>query len=122
MSFLISISIITKDIDKKLTKWIRRHHIHISMFIIIFTAFYTGRYTYITLNSKDLFYAVEYNLTHGHNSKQLMRVQNLTLISKNHTTAVVEATGLSQSVPHKTITIRASFKNCHNLWQLDTIY
>ena len=109
-------------INKLITTYSRKYYAYIIFSVLIFTSFNIGKFTYINLNSRDLSYAVEYNLTHGFHSNKLMRVKNLKLVSKEKNRIIVEASGLSKALPHRTIYVTASFKNSNNSWQLEEIY
>ena len=109
-------------INKNFTTYSRKYYVYITFSVLIYASFNIGKITYINLNSRDLSYAVEYNLTHGIQSNKLMRVKSLKLISKEKDMVIVEASGLSRSLPHKTIYVTASFKNKNNSWQLEKIY
>lgn len=95
----------------------------ICLIIIILTAMFITRTKYICNNSKNLQFAVEYNLTTGFSSKnKLLRVQTMSLISSDEESAIIEAFGLSKSAPHKSTIIRASFKRDNDrTWYLDKI-
>ncbi|MBE6071711.1 MAG: hypothetical protein E7208_07105 [Clostridium butyricum] len=96
---------------------------YICIISITITSFIVSYYTYINTNSKDLSYAVEYNLTRGLPSdKKLFRVQSMSLIESKNTTAIVKASGLSKSTPHKTISVIANFEKENEVWILKHIY
>ena len=65
----------------------------------------------------------EYYCTHGFSSKdKLLRVQTISLINCDNDTAVVEAQGLSKSMPHKSISIKGNFKKgIGSSWYLESI-
>ena len=87
----------------------------ISLGLIIITSFSITKKLYISSNSKDLGFAVEYNFTTGFSSEnKLLRVQKMSLLYFDGETAVVEASGLSKTHPHKTISIKGSFKKDKN--------
>ena len=90
---------------------------------IIICAFLSTHILYISSNCKDLYYATEYYFTHGFSSEnKLLRVKNITLISCNENTAVIEVYGLSKNKPHKSISIRGNFKkDTTSSWYLDSI-
>lgn len=86
-------------------------HLTISLGLIFITSFLLTHSLYVRNNSKDLGFAVEYNLTTGFSSEnKLLRVQEMSLIYFDGDTAIVEASGLSKNTPHKKTFIRASFK------------
>ena len=87
----------------------------ISLGLIITTSYFITNKLYISNNSRDLGFAVEYNLTTGFSSEnRLLRVQKMSLLYFDGETAVVEASGLSKTPPHKTISVRGSFKKDTN--------
>ena len=93
-----------------------------SLLIILFICFNVSKDYYIRLCSKDLYYSADYNLTHNYSDKKLMRVKCIKLIERKNTSAILKASGLSASVPHKTLYITASFKKEDDIWYLDKIY
>ena len=83
--------------------------------LIVMTSFFITSKLYVSSNSKDLGFAVEYNFTTSFSSEnKLLRVQKMSLIYCDGETAVVEASGLSKLPPHKTISVRGSFKKDNN--------
>lgn len=96
----------------------------ISLGLIIVASFFITHNLYISSNSKDLGFAVEHNLTTGFSSEnKLLRVQKMSLIYCDGETAVVEASGLSKVKPHKTITVKGSFKKDKSkTWYLEKIF
>ena len=69
----------------------------ISLGLITIVSFFITHDLYISSNSKDLGFAVEYNFTSGFSSEsKLLRVQKMSLIYSDGETAVVEASGLSK--------------------------
>lgn len=87
----------------------------ISISIITIASFFIIHNIYISKNSKDLGFAVEYNFTTGFSSEnKLLRVQKMSLIYCDGETAVVEASGLSKNSPHKITSVRGSFKKDNN--------
>ena len=87
----------------------------LSLGLIIIVSFFIAHSIYIFSNSKDLGFAVEYNLTTGFSSEnKLLRVQKMSLLYFDGETAVVEASGLSKTSPHKTTSVRGSFKKDAN--------
>ena len=89
--------------------------------LICSTSFFITPTIYIHSNSKDLGFAVEYNLTTGFSSEnKLLRVQKMSLIYCDGDTAIVEASGLSKNPPHKTTSVKGSFKKDKNKsWNLE---
>lgn len=96
-------------------------HLIISLTLIIITSFLLTRNLYVHNNSKDLGFAVEYNLTTGFSSEnKLLRVQEMSLIYFDGDTAIVEASGLAKNPPHQTTSIKASFKkDINKCWILN---
>ena len=95
----------------------------ISLGLIITTSYFITNKLYISNNSRDLGFAVEYNLTTGFSSEnKLLRVQKMSLLYFDGEVAVVEASGLSKISPHKTTSIRGSFKKDSNKsWILEKL-
>ena len=95
----------------------------ISLGLIIITSLFITHNIYITSNSKDLGFAVEYNLTTGLSSEnKLLRVQKMSLVYCDGETAVVEASGLAKTPPHKITSVKGSFKKDNNKsWNLEKI-
>ena len=96
----------------------------ISLGLITIASFFITHNLYISSNSKDLEFAVEYNFTTGFSSEnKLLRVQKMSLIYCDGETSVVEASGLSKNEPHKNISIKGSFKKDKNKsWYLEKIF
>lgn len=96
----------------------------ISLGLIVMTSFFVTHNIYISSNSKDLEFAVEYNFTTGFLSEnKLLRVQKMSLIYCDGETAVVEASGLSKNEPHKNVSVRGSFrKDNTKSWYLEKIF
>jgi len=95
----------------------------ISLALIIITSYFITNKLYISSNSKDLGFAVEYNLTTGFSSEnKLLRVQKMSLLYFDGETAVVEASGLSKTSPHKTTSVKGSFKkDANKSWILEKL-
>ena len=90
-------------------------HLIISLGLISATSFFLTHNLYIHNNSKDLGFAVEYNLTTGFSSEnKLLRVQQMSLTYFDGETAIVEASGLAKNPPHQITSIKASFKKDNN--------
>lgn len=90
-------------------------HLIISLGLITITSFFLTHDLYVRNNSKDLGFAVEYNLTTGFSSEnKLLRVQQMSLTYFDGDTAIVEASGLSKNPPHQVTYIKASFKKDTN--------
>ena len=96
----------------------------ISIGLITTASFFTTHNLYVRSNSKDLGFAVEYNFTTGFSSEnKLLRVQKMSLIYCDGETSVVEASGLSKNQPHKSVSIKGSFKKDKNKsWYLEKIF
>lgn len=87
----------------------------ISLGLIISTSFLIADNLYLYTNSKDLEFVVEHNFTSGFSSEnKLLRVQQMSLIYCDEDTAIVEAFGLSKEAPHKSTSIKGSFKRDNN--------
>ena len=95
----------------------------ISVGLISLVSFFIAHNVYISNSSKDLGFAVEYNFTTSSSSEnKLLRVQKMSLIYCDGETAIVEAFGLSKSEPHKSISLKGSFKKNNNKsWYLEKI-
>ena len=96
----------------------------ISSVLITSTSFFITHNLYVSSNSKDLEFAVEYNFTTGFSSEnKLLRVQKMSLIYSDGETSVVEASGLSKNEPHKNVSIKGSFRKDNNKsWHLEKIF
>ena len=96
----------------------------ISLGLITATSFFITHNLYVSSNSKDLEFAVEYNFTTGFSSEnKLLRVQKMSLIYSDGETSVVEASGLSKNEPHKNVSIKGSFRKDDNKsWHLEKIF
>ncbi len=96
----------------------------ISLGLITIVSFFITHNLYICSNSKDLGFAVEYNFTSGFSSESsLLRVQKMSLIYCDGETAIVEASGLSKSEPHKNVSVKGGFKKDNNKsWYLEKIF
>lgn len=95
----------------------------ISIGIIIIGSIILTKNLYIMISSKDLSFAVDYNFTNGYPEKEkLLRVQYMTLISREGDTAVVEVSGLTKESPHRNTTKTGVFKkNFFNSWTLKSV-
>jgi hypothetical protein len=93
----------------------------ISLGLITITSFFLTHNLYVRNNSKDLGFAVEYNLTTGFSSQnKLLRVQQMSLIYFDGDTAIVEASGLAKKPPHEKTSIKASFiKDTNKCWKFN---
>jgi len=96
----------------------------VSLGLIIIASFFITHNLYISSNSKDLGFAVEYNFTTGFSSEnKLLRVQKMSLVYYDGETAVVEASGLSKTKPHKNISVKGSFKKDKTkTWYLEKLF
>lgn len=82
-----------------------------SLGLVVITSFFITYNIYVYTNSKDLEFAVEYNFTSGFSyENKLLRVKRMSLIYCDGDTAIVEAFGLSKKAPHKSISVKGSFK------------
>jgi hypothetical protein len=90
----------------------------IPLVVITITSIFITYSLYINSNSRDLGFAVEYNLTTGFSSEnKLLRVQKMSLIYFDGETAVIEASGLSKNPPHQITSVKGSFKkNSNKCW------
>lgn len=87
----------------------------ISLALIAATLFLAADNLYVYSNSKDLEFVVERNFTSGFSSEnRLLRVQRISLVYYDTDTAIVEAFGLSKKAPHKSTSIKGSFKRDSN--------
>lgn len=93
----------------------------ISLGLIITSSSFIAYKTYIHSNSKNLGFAVEHSFTTGFSSEyKLLRVQKMSLIYYDDETAIVEASGLAKAPPHKSTSIKGSFKkDSDNSWYLE---
>jgi len=116
-----------RRLERKIITRARRRSILsliISLGLIAIASFFITHNIYISSNSKDLEFAVEYNFTTGFSSEnKLLRVQKMSLIYCDGETSVVEAYGLSKSEPHKNTSIKGSFRKDNNKsWYLEKIF
>ena len=116
-----------RRLERKIIRRAKRKSIFfliISLGLITIASFFITRNIYISINSKDLGFAVEYNFTTGFSSEnKLLRVQKMSLVYCDGETSVVEASGLSKNEPHKNISIKGSFKKDKNKsWYLEKIF
>ena len=116
-----------RRLERKIIRRAKRKSIFfliISLGLITIASFFITRNIYISINSKDLGFAVEYNFTTGFSSEnKLLRVQKMSLVYCDGETSVVEASGLSKNEPHKNISIKGSFKKDNNKsWYLEKIF
>ena len=79
----------------------RRISLLICGVLVIGVGFFIGYKLYIKNKCKDLGYAVEHYLTSKKADDGLLRVQNMTLVFSDDTTAIVKAYGLSKEEPHE---------------------
>ena len=95
----------------------------ISIVLIVISSYFITHDFYVSINSQNLYYAVEYNFTNNNDiNNSLLRVKYMTLISSDGKNAVVEVSGLSKSRPHHTISLEGSFsKDNNNSWKLKEI-
>ncbi|MBW6408624.1 hypothetical protein [Clostridium weizhouense] len=115
-----------KRLNKRKKKKLIKSYLRISLvlFAIISIGFFTAKKLYIMNKCSDLAYSVEHNFTSGlSNKNKLLRVQEMDLIYSDGKTAVVEASGLSKSEPHKQTSLQGNFrKDKNNSWILEEIY
>ncbi len=87
----------------------------ISLALIAATSLLVADNLYVYSNSKDLEFVVERNFTSGFSPEnKLLRVQRISLVYYDTDTAIVEAFGLSKEAPHKSTSIKGSFKRDSN--------
>lgn len=114
-----------KHIQKTKIKSHKNNSIYsiITTSIIVISSYFITHNFYVWKNSQDLSYAVEYNFTKNSDiNNSLMRVQYMTLINSDGQNATVEASGLSKSRPHHTISLTGNFtKDNNNSWRLQEI-
>ena len=98
-------------------------HSIITILIIVISSYFITHNFYISSNSHNLYFAVEYNFTNNKDENyNLLRVKHMTLISSDGKNATVEASGLSKSRPNHTISLIGNFaKDNNNSWQLKEI-
>ena len=116
-----------RRLERKLMRKAKRKSILsiiISLGLILAASFFITHNIYISNNSKDLGFAVEYNFTTGFSSEnKLLRVQKMSLVYCDGETSVVEASGLSKNAPHKNISVKGSFKKDNNKsWHLEKLF
>lgn len=111
----------SKSIKKTKNKFRKNSSIYsiISIVLIVISSYFITQNFYLSKNSKDLSYAVEYAFTKSNTDNSLLRVKYMTLISCDGNSATVEASGLSKSKPHHTISIIGNFSKDNNQsWHL----
>lgn len=115
--------------QKHIKKTLRRSHKNNSLYsiitagLIVISAFFITQDFYISKNSQNLYYAVEYNFTKANNiNNSLMRVKYMTLISSDGQNATVEVCGLSKAKPHHTISLIGKFtRDSNKIWHIKEI-
>ncbi|SFD33294.1 hypothetical protein [Clostridium uliginosum] len=109
---------------KKKINMKKRFRLLLSLLAIIISSFFITKQLYISNKCTDLSYSVEHNFTTGLDSKnKLLRVQEMSLVYCDGETAVVEASGLSKSDPHKKTSIKGNFKKIKDSsWILQESY
>ena len=109
---------------RKLIKRRLRQLVSLSiLFGTLFLLFSFIKLIYLTKGCKDLDYASNYYFTNGDNNESLLRIQNSTLIFSDSDSAVIKATGLSSSSPHKKTILEGHFKKgFFNSWKLENVY
>ena len=95
----------------------------ITIGIIVMSSYFITHNFYVLLNSKDLYFAVEYNFTNNDNdADSLLRVKHMILINYDGNTATVEVSGLSKTKPHHTISLEGTFtKDDNKSWHVNEI-
>lgn len=90
----------------------------ITIVLIVISSYSITHDFYVSTNSRDLYFAVEYSFTNNKDAS-LLRVQNINLISSDGTNAIVEVCGLSASSPHYTLYLKGNFvKDSSGSWKL----
>lgn len=114
-----------KHIKKTLRRSRKSNSIYsiITTGLIVISAFFITQDFYISKNSQDLYYVVEYNFTKGNNiNDSLLRVQYMTLIYSDGQNATVKVSGLSKAKPHHTISLTGNFTRDNNKsWRIKEI-
>ena len=114
-----------KHIKKTLRRSRKSNSIYsiITTGLIVISAFFITQDFYISKNSQDLYYAVEYNFTKANNiNNSLMRVKYMTLIYSDGQNATVKVSGLSKAKPHHTISLTGIFTRDNNKsWRIKEI-
>ena len=111
----------SKFIKKTKNKFHKNNSIYsiISIVLIVISSYLITQNFYFSKNSKDLSYAVEYAFTQNNADNSLLRIKYMTLINCDGNNATVEASGISKSKPHHTISITGSFSKDNNQsWHL----
>lgn len=99
----------------------RRISLLICGVLVIGIGFFIGYKLYIKNKCKDLGYAVEHYLTSKKADDGLLRVQNMTLVFSDDTTAIVKAYGLSKEEPHEKSAVEGMFrKDSLDSWGLES--
>ena len=99
----------------------RRISLLICGVLVIGIGFFIGYKLYIKNKCKDLGYAVEHYLTSKKADDGLLRVQNMTLVFSDDTTAIVKAYGLSKEEPHEKSAVEGMFrKDSLDSWDLES--
>lgn len=99
----------------------RRISLLICGVLVIGIGFFIGYKLYIKNKCKDLGYAVEHYLTSKKADNGLLRVQNMTLVFSDDTTAIVKAYGLSKEEPHEKSAVEGMFrKDSLDSWDLES--
>lgn len=99
-------------------------YIGIILSSIIISSLYISYNIYTNLECHDLSYSVEYNFTHGIDSKNKFSfIEKMSLVHSSENRAVVKITGLDKKPPHKRKVVISSFtKNSSNVWSLEKVY
>ena len=105
----------------RLKKQRRKRRISLLICGVLVIGFFIGYKLYIKNKCKDLGYAVEHYLTSKKADDGLLRVQNMTLVFSDDTTAIVKAYGLSKEEPHEKSAVEGMFrKDSLDSWGLES--
>lgn len=100
----------------------QRKSITILAFILIFLLIilFGGYKLYINIKCKDLYFAVEYQMTKNGSKNKLLRIQSLSLVFLDDDVAIVEVSGLNKEKPYFKTNYKAFFrKNNNSTWKLE---
>lgn len=100
----------------------QRKLISIFAFILIFLLIilFGGYKLYINIKCKDLYFAIEYQMTRSSSKNKLLRIQSLSLVFLDDDVAIVEVSGLNKEKPYWQKNYKAFFrKNSNSTWKLE---
>lgn len=114
-----------KNIQKNKNKPNKNNFLYsiITIGLIVMSSYFITHDFYISKNSQDLYFAVEYNFTNNRDINNcLLRVQYMSLINSDGKNATVKVSGLSKTRPHHTISLTGNFtKDSNKSWQLTDV-